>query len=76
MPNFVKVFCYNRYDSSTVVPIYLNINFIESLEMMVDKEENVFIVHLSENSYRLTHDSYIHLVGLLYGKEYMDGDKR
>ena len=75
MPVFVKVFSYNRYDNSIIVPIYFNIKNIDSIETVVDKDENMYMVHLKNVSFRLIKDSYDYLVKLVYGEEYMDADK-
>lgn len=72
MPDFVKVFCYNRYDNSVIVPIYFNIKNIDAIEMVVDKDENMHMVHLKNVSFRLIKDSYDYLVKLVYGEEYKD----
>lgn len=75
MPVFVKVSCYNRYDTSVIVPIYFNIKNIDAIEMVVDKDENMYMLHLKNVSFRLIKDSYDYLVKLVYGEEYKDANK-
>lgn len=73
MPNFTKIKAYNRYDSTTLVVIYLNINYVISLSEIVDSKQTWYRVNLIDDSYTIPKVSYDYLVTLLYGKEYEDG---
>lgn len=69
MHNFTKISVYNRYDHSTLVPAYLNINHIVAINEITDKEETGYMVYLIDNSFRMPKESYDFLVNLIYGKE-------
>lgn len=71
--NFVKLDAYNYYAPSTIVTIYININYIISIDQVVENDETLYIVTTMEKIYRITEESYKWLVNLLYGKGWKNG---
>lgn len=72
MHNFVKISAYNYYVPSSIVPIYINTNYIISIDKVLEYEETLYMVTTMEKVYRIPKESYDYLVNLLYGKEPYD----
>lgn len=67
--NFTKILSYNRYDHTTLVETYINIDCIESLSKIRDDEEVWYMLYCTNSSYRISKEGYDYLANLLYGKE-------
>ena len=73
MNRFEKIEVYNRYDHSTLVPAYINPNYIVSINVIADKDETWYMLYLVDGSFRLSKESYEQLINLVYGKEFENG---